>query len=93
MVDAGGIASKASDQQAEFVSLTLAPGPAVASDIHLELRREQAAIENPKLVAILRPRDRARPRSGAESIGAKEGEEELIGIECLVPDIQCILYF
>ncbi|MDM0037044.1 transposase [Variovorax sp. J22P271] len=39
VVDAGGIASKPSDQQAEFVLLTLAPGLSIASDIHLELRR------------------------------------------------------
>ncbi|MGJ7602744.1 transposase [Variovorax sp. LT1R20] len=44
MVDARGIASKASDAQAEFVSLTLAPGPTVASDIHLELRRGAIAV-------------------------------------------------
>ncbi|WP_431113283.1 transposase [Variovorax paradoxus] len=35
MVNAGGIASKAGDLQAEFVSLTLAPGPGVVGDIHL----------------------------------------------------------
>ena len=44
MVDAAGIASKASDQQAEFVSLTQAPSLAVASDIHLELRRGAIAL-------------------------------------------------
>ena len=44
MVDAGGIASKAGDQQAEFVSLTLAPGPTVVNDIHLELRRGAIAV-------------------------------------------------
>ena len=44
MVDAGGIASKAGDPQAEFVSLTLAPGPAVVDDIRLELRRGAIAV-------------------------------------------------
>ena len=43
-VDAGGIASKAGDQQAEFVFLTLAPGPTVVNDIHLELRRGAIAV-------------------------------------------------
>ena len=37
MVDAGGVASKSGDQKAEFVSPTLAPGLAVASEIHREL--------------------------------------------------------
>lgn len=44
MVGAGGIASKAGDPQAEFVSLTLAPGPTVVNDIHLELRRGAIAV-------------------------------------------------
>ncbi|MEJ1126393.1 transposase [Variovorax sp. CCNWLW225] len=44
MVDARGTASKASDPQAEFISLTLAPGPAVVDDIHLELRRGAIAV-------------------------------------------------
>ena len=44
MVDARGITSKAGDPQAEFVSLTLAPGPAVVGDIHLELRRGAIAV-------------------------------------------------
>ena len=44
MGDAGGIASKAGDPQAEFVSLTLAPGPAVVDDIRLELRRGAIAV-------------------------------------------------
>ncbi|MDP9962984.1 transposase [Variovorax beijingensis] len=44
MVDAGGIASKAGDPHAEFVSLTLAPDPTVANDIHLELRRGAIAV-------------------------------------------------
>ena len=44
MVDAGGNASKAGDPQAEFVSLTLAPDPTVANDIHLELRRGAIAV-------------------------------------------------
>ncbi|VTU45987.1 Transposase (plasmid) [Variovorax sp. SRS16] len=44
MVDSGGTASKASDQQAEFISLTLAPGLTVANDIHLELRRGAIAV-------------------------------------------------
>lgn len=43
-VDAGGVASKSGDQQAEFVSLKLAPGLSVASDIHLELRRGAIAV-------------------------------------------------
>jgi transposase len=44
MVDARGITSKASDPQAEFVSLTLAPAPAVVGDSHLELRRSAMAV-------------------------------------------------
>lgn len=38
-VDTEGVDAKRHDPQAEFVSLTLAPGLTVASDIHLELRR------------------------------------------------------
>jgi transposase len=44
MVDEGGVASKAGDQQAEFVSLTLAPDSTVVNDIHLELRRGAIAV-------------------------------------------------
>ena len=44
MVDTRGTASKAGDSQAEFVSLTLAPGAAVVDDIHLELRRGAIAV-------------------------------------------------
>ncbi|WP_198161239.1 transposase, partial [Variovorax sp. WDL1] len=43
-VDVGGVDSKSDDRQAEFVSLTLAPGSTVASDIHLELRRGAIAV-------------------------------------------------
>src|SRR5687767_9965182 len=42
-VDARGVDSKSGDQ-AEFVSLTLAPSSTVASDIHLELRRGSIAV-------------------------------------------------
>ena len=43
-VDAGRVDSMRRDQQAEFVSLTLAPSSTVASDIHLELRRGAIAV-------------------------------------------------
>ena len=38
-VDARGVDPESGNQQAEFVSLTLAPDLAVASDIDLEIRR------------------------------------------------------
>jgi len=44
MVDARGVDSKSGNQQTEFVSLTLAPDLAVASDIHLEIRRGAIAV-------------------------------------------------
>ncbi|MDQ0086591.1 transposase [Variovorax boronicumulans] len=43
-VDAGAVDLKNGDQHGEFVSLTLAPSSAVASDIHLELRRGAIAV-------------------------------------------------
>ena len=43
-VDARGVDPKSGNQHAEFVSLTLAPDLAVASDIHLEIRRGAIAV-------------------------------------------------